>query len=798
MAQTHDTDTQSIHDQSPVPATNTGASLPAPVGALGARSAPQKEEELGPLKVGEGQLTFDAEGNDDETSRYFTRTIHYPPIGNSGVTLGRGYDMGSRSAEEIRKHLEAAGVESGKIALLTQAAGKKKKAAGDYVREYKARVGTITHKQQKILFQIVYGELKKDVIRITTKQDVEKKYGKTDLDSLHPSIMELVVDLRYRGDYHSESRKRVQPLMVKNDLQGLATLMANEGYWVDKFNVPKDRFNRRKKYMQDAVAGKMPTPISTDAQSEVKQPLSSPTSTGTVTAVPSLNVRSGPGTGNDKLASLPTGTKVDIYKTQGDWLQIGEGRWVFGKYVNKQAVKMGSGTVSPNRLNVRSGPGTTFNKIEALSKGSSVDIYEKKGVWARIGEGKWVHSGYLNTTSVQPEQSSSENKSNSEVEKSPKSAGAMLDGFWDWLSESYDQNEKWVKDQVSAISEWWNSSDETEEPAKVEKEKDQAPEPVAPNPVVSSTKWNVSDGKSYLRDSSGALIKTNDGKNKIVPVGTKVVINEDKQFNGKTMVKISNAVDNSLIGWTMYSNLSVSFVGDNFWQSQDPNAPAQKAETAGWTKCRFVASEMVEEYLAGTNPAMKTQLGINNNGDNMTTGAGQFLRILYEDKAQKPNTIEGKKNYKKDEWLMPHAQKDEAFAYIDSYLNQNVPVLVGVDHTFNRILSGHKGSSKSGYGYNEGTTDHFITLTGVGVDVETGKKFYSYLDPGRTYKKDGANAGSNKLVETSPGRFEDKSAGSGYGQHYHLSIVVLFPSDRAKYSKTIEENKLAKKKASRV
>jgi len=227
-----------------------------------------QQESADPLQVAEGQITFDAEGNDNPNSRFFTRTIHYPPVGNSGVTLGRGYDMGSRSQEEIANHLEASGFESTKINILKQAAGLKGNAAGEYVRRNKQRVGVITHEQQNQLFQIVYQELKNDVVRITTKNDVEAKYGETDLENLHPAIMELVVDLRYRGDYHPRTRTRVQPLMVNNDLQGLASLMADRGYWVDTFNVPLDRFNRRSQFMQDVVNGNYTAPISDNEQGQ--------------------------------------------------------------------------------------------------------------------------------------------------------------------------------------------------------------------------------------------------------------------------------------------------------------------------------------------------------------------------------------------------------------------------------------------------------------------------------------------------------------------------------------------------
>lgn len=58
----------------------------------------------------EGKITFDAEGNDIPGSIYFSRSIHWPGNDLSGVTLGRGYDMGSRSEPEIYNHMISAGV----------------------------------------------------------------------------------------------------------------------------------------------------------------------------------------------------------------------------------------------------------------------------------------------------------------------------------------------------------------------------------------------------------------------------------------------------------------------------------------------------------------------------------------------------------------------------------------------------------------------------------------------------------------------------------------------------------------
>ena len=57
-----------------------------------------------------GQLTFDSEGDDLDTSIYFSRQPHVPNnngvvIGLSGVTFGRGLDIGQQSESIVRGFL---------------------------------------------------------------------------------------------------------------------------------------------------------------------------------------------------------------------------------------------------------------------------------------------------------------------------------------------------------------------------------------------------------------------------------------------------------------------------------------------------------------------------------------------------------------------------------------------------------------------------------------------------------------------------------------------------------------------
>lgn len=197
------------------------------------------------FKVSRGQLTFDAEGT--EGGAFHSRKAHVPSDA-SGLTIGRGYDMKERTADAIAKHLTAAGLAEKDAKLFAGAAGLSGDKARAYLKEHP--LPEITPAQQKKLFATSYAEAETDVRRICDKDDVVKKYGKTDWDKLHPAVKDLVIDLRFRGDYTPATRELVQPLIVKNDAAGLAKAAAEPKNWP---GVPKDRFDRRRAFMTAAV-----------------------------------------------------------------------------------------------------------------------------------------------------------------------------------------------------------------------------------------------------------------------------------------------------------------------------------------------------------------------------------------------------------------------------------------------------------------------------------------------------------------------------------------------------------------
>ena len=136
-----------------------------------------------------------------------------------------------------------------------------------------------------------------------------------------------------------------------------------------------------------------------------------------------VNVRSGPGTTFDSLGQLEAGGKVQVLAqdSTGAWFQIlysgsPQGRgWVTAQYVTIptgtevpfQATPTPAGPTGRviQRLNVRSGPGTSFNTLGLLEPGAAVTLTGKNSTvsWFQIdyvdgpGGHGWVTAQYIQT-----------------------------------------------------------------------------------------------------------------------------------------------------------------------------------------------------------------------------------------------------------------------------------------------------------------------------------------------------------------------------------------------------------------
>jgi predicted nucleic acid-binding Zn-ribbon protein len=199
-----------------------------------------------PFVVSKGQFTFEAEGTEGGPNHSRKPTV---PDNNSGVTIGRGYDLKERTATSIINDL----VNFGGITLViaqvfSLASGLVGAAARKYIDDNNLNDVEITPAGQKALFIKAYGEMESDVIRICNKADTVSKYGHTDWDTLHPKIRDMVVDLRYQGLYRTATREFLQPLIVHNDLEGFANVMTDPTIWQPYYDVTTNRFHLRAAY----------------------------------------------------------------------------------------------------------------------------------------------------------------------------------------------------------------------------------------------------------------------------------------------------------------------------------------------------------------------------------------------------------------------------------------------------------------------------------------------------------------------------------------------------------------------
>ncbi len=171
------------------------------------------------LTMSQGQVTFDAEGNDIPGNAYFSRVLHWPG-GASGVTIGRGYDMKERTQATVLQDLINAGVENAAAQSFSGGAGLSGVDANNFVTNNKTAFGEISCDAQKILFE--------DVVYPRYVTAAQKKYSQAiaaqqkapSWDQLDQKIRDIAVDLTYQ---QGSIWNRQMPYIIGNDKEALAT-----------------------------------------------------------------------------------------------------------------------------------------------------------------------------------------------------------------------------------------------------------------------------------------------------------------------------------------------------------------------------------------------------------------------------------------------------------------------------------------------------------------------------------------------------------------------------------------------
>lgn len=161
-------------------------------------------------------------------------------------------------------------------------------------------------------------------------------------------------------------------------------------------------------WFTDGSTEKMPScEICNPPQREEPATPAEPTYTALVTCnADILNVRTGPGTSYDKVGGLERGSKCTVYpnKASNGWLWV-EGSGVSGYAASNKLTtytgntRDGLVTCKADLLNVRKGPGTSYDKVGQIPRGATCTVYlDVKADWYFVSYGGF--SGYASKNMI--------------------------------------------------------------------------------------------------------------------------------------------------------------------------------------------------------------------------------------------------------------------------------------------------------------------------------------------------------------------------------------------------------------
>lgn len=138
-----------------------------------------------------------------------------------------------------------------------------------------------------------------------------------------------------------------------------------------------------------------------------------------VAAGSTLRLRSKASTSSKTLAFAPDGDIVIVEGKIGNWYKViynlQEG-YMYSDYLNVTAVEnveLGYGVVNDTRVNMRSGPGTTYTSLGKFTYGDKAYIIGINNQWYKViysGKICYIRSDYLDVTEIPYENKASSNK----------------------------------------------------------------------------------------------------------------------------------------------------------------------------------------------------------------------------------------------------------------------------------------------------------------------------------------------------------------------------------------------------
>lgn len=143
-----------------------------------------------------------------------------------------------------------------------------------------------------------------------------------------------------------------------------------------------------------------------------------------------VNIRSGPGTNYPVAGSAYQGTEVSILESSNGWYKIQLGQltgWLSSSLldVKKQDIRI---TVKGELANLRSGPGTSFDKLGQVVKGDTLTLLEVQNDWYKVktadGKTAFVAAYLMNTPPALPDANPANQSSGSATTGSANGSGA--------------------------------------------------------------------------------------------------------------------------------------------------------------------------------------------------------------------------------------------------------------------------------------------------------------------------------------------------------------------------------------
>ncbi|HJW30653.1 MAG TPA: pesticin C-terminus-like muramidase [Saprospiraceae bacterium] len=177
-----------------------------------------------PLMVSKGQVTFDAEGNDNLNSPYFSRRLHFPG-GASGPTIGRGYDMGGRTSDQVQTDLVNAGMSPDVASQYAQGATLHGDKANQFVQDNRNVLPEMSREVQQKLFETVSYPKYETGAEAEYQRAIKNQPNAPQWSDLDNKIKTVAVDFKYQqGQIYNSQMQEI----IKNDPNSLANSILND------------------------------------------------------------------------------------------------------------------------------------------------------------------------------------------------------------------------------------------------------------------------------------------------------------------------------------------------------------------------------------------------------------------------------------------------------------------------------------------------------------------------------------------------------------------------------------------